>query len=465
MNARMKDRLECDACDEKPLAAEGASATKYLQQLDLERARLLANAPPPALQLAVEDVVGPREHMLFAMQFGLDFRFPQALPVFDLSVLERWKWLWRRYRGHKHFVEEVKHIIDGDASVELIRLYIKALWERFYADIDTPLGPGGLLYGRDNVREYAEDSRTHEYSGEKDVSALLARTVQAVVAEIVNQTFGRLLRRLGLDAGEVLGDAVAAFIQALEVRGSIKMTSSYAQRWLFPVDRAREARQFITSKVAPANRVACAVASAPAPEAFAVGDYIESIEEELQPLFDLIGQLLSNPERVLRDALTQPGGPQLPPLPSAARITDAANAVVRSILELGSIKGVNCVPTRQASGNRVVYSGTCSRSIYFVPVAGPEREMPGHYWTSSHEVYPIDIINVMVLPESSEIFLRHLALFYALETNASHRTDLPEVLKNAVEALVRTLFQRMLDKIRERVVPQQLRDFLDWMGY
>ena len=387
--------------------------------------------------------------------------YPAGVIAFYPPIFRRWLWLLEWYQRVRRLRMRIRRIVNGDLSGEEKTERIQTLLDDFWNEVALPLGPNGLRYDGTTRSGYVETSRGAQYGSDFDLSDLLKKAVGRVLATVVNATFGFVLRRVGIDAGEIIGDSAAAFVGALDLSGHLYLESAWSQLWVFPVDRANEARAFIDGKSRPALRVATRIADAPSPQSFAAGAQLDRLDAEIAPILNLLSRMWNEPGALVRDLLTGQFNPDDVSAPSPREIQSAVSRLVTAIEDLASAEGLRCDSQRTPAGNRIVLRRTCVRTIYFELLAGPERPVVGPAWPGAIEIFPVAAINVFVLPESSDVFLKHHGLFYHGSLEASYRTDLENVLKQALESLARTLLQKVVDKIRDALTPDALRDLID----
>ena len=370
--------------------------------------------------------------------------------------------MWERYRRYREVERRIREVIaHPNMSSAFKRQRVADLYNDFWEHTDHPLGPNGCeLRSFDGLREA---SRGDSHRSGFDLSRILRASLERVLRGVINQTIGRALTRAGIDAGDIVAELAPALVNAFDLSGRIDLEASWAQLWVYPAERERESLRIVGAKTRPALRVARALSNAPNPAAYGLGRNLERIDAVLRPILQLISRLLNNPEKLLRDALRGQLDLGQLRLRNLGDLTTQAEAFVNGLSELIDSNGVNCRNTSRRDGNYLELERRCKREIYFEAMAGPRERLSGHLWQDSHEVFPVSLINVMVLPETSKVFLRHHALFFDGKAKVRFRVDFKDVLKAALEDAAKRMLRKALEKIRDRLTPDELRRFMDWL--
>lgn len=417
-----------------------------------DAARLIAAAPTP-------------------MQIGTVTSLVGFIPI-DLSWLRRWIWMWEQERRAAELRERIRAIVDdrnlsGEEKTRRIRELLDAAWDR----VARPLGPDGLHYDATTQRRYLKTTRgpTRPPTTHADLSTVLRDSATAVLRTVVNATLGAVLAELGVDIAEVVATGTATFIDKLAISGNVHVEATWSQLWVYPADKKEESRRLIDAKKTPARKVAVRVANAADPDSFGAGDQLGRIGAELGPVLNLVTRLLREPKKLALDVLTGKFDPTSMHLPDPHEIASAVSRLISGIENLaeGPGTGMTCPPTtRTTNGNRTTIKRACARTIYFGLLSGPDRPVVGPAWPGAIEIHSVALINAQVLPQTSEVFLEHHGLFYTGSVEASFRTDLQAVLKEALEATARAMLDKAIDQVKDALksaAVDRVKAFWDWL--
>ncbi len=279
---------------------------------------------------------------------------------------------------------------------------------------------------------------------------------------VLRRTIGPIIDLLHLDSADIIETGAAAFVDKLSIQGTIHLEATWAQLWVYPADRKDESLRLIDSKSRPALGVAVRIAGAVNPSSFGVGEHFKALDAELSPVLELIERLYDDPAGLVEDYIQ--GQYQLPDV----NLREARSAASRLLSGLENLadspgSGMTCPPaTRTKVGDRQSIKRVCARTIYFGLLSGPERPVVGPDWPGAIEIYPVASINVHVLPQTSEVFLKHHGLFYTGQVELSYRTDIDAVLKEALEETARAMLKKAIERITDRLkslAPDELKSF------
>jgi len=452
-------------------------------------------ATSPAEVLGVEDFESEQAYVLFASVYGGDaprllskqtlpasesmlalvnpalsgkaVSFAGCLPI-GIDWMLRWIWMWEQARRLAELRERIRGIVrDPDLSGEEKTRRIRELLDQHWTKVALPLGPRGLRYDHSTKRRFAETIRgpSSAYVTHADIAGILRDSARRLLETVVNATLGHALNWVGIDAGEILSTGASTFVDKLDIRGAVHAEATWSQLWVYPVDQADASKRLIDSKVRAALLVALRVADAVDPRAFGGGDELRRIDAQIAPVLGLLRRLFQEPKKLLLDILTGQFDPSKVTLPDPGAIRSAASRIKSGIEDLVAMggPGMACTRTRTQAGNREALRRACARTVYFGLFSGPERFVVGPNWPGAIELYAVEVIDVQVLPESSEVFLKHHGLFYTADLEVSYRTDLEAVLKEALEETARAMLRKTAEKVRDALTPEKLKDFLEWL--
>ncbi len=322
---------------------------------------------------------------------------------------------------------------------------VREIQTRIFGTTDHPLGLGGPTVTPDNINRYGK----HVCGRSGDVQVDFSEALKAVIGRALDAIVTATLGRLGIAGLTSFGSNVAeAFVNNLNLSGTYSLTGEVKELWMYSgqIDRPQ---RFFLSKCRRAEDTSYDLTNALNVRT------IQSLELALD-LVATVNQLL----QLVRDALSQPGDVfgrlisgnlQVSGLSGVTpqQAAGAARQLYEDLERIGDRGGLQRTATKLPTATDRTLEISWERHVKFIALAGPDGV--GHLPYHRQEIYPVDLINTVVVPPGSNYFLRWLYLDYSSHLRGSVTDNFEDAIKRALEQAITATFNEAIDKIKDDI--------------